>query len=147
MVVESLGTVVKKNAYTIHAVAPDATVHDALAIMAAKSVAAVVVLSEGTLVGIVSARDYGRKVILEGKSAGDVPVQEIMTTSLVTATPEMTVLEAMDLMTRRHFRHLPVLQDGALTGVVSLEDLVKEVISGQAFTIDQLNTYITGSQH
>jgi CBS domain-containing protein len=147
MVIESIGSVLKKKGHEVCSVAPDATVHDAIALMAAKTVAAVVVLSEGALVGIISARDYGRKVILEGKSSADVRVREIMTSSLVTVTPETTVLEAMELMTRHHFRHLPVLKDGQLDGVVSMEDLVKEVISGQAFTIEQLHTYITGSQH
>jgi CBS domain-containing protein len=114
--------------------------------MAAKNVAAVLVISNGSLVGIISARDYGRKVILEGKSSKDVRVQEIMTTSLVTITPETTVLDAMALMTRHHIRHLPVLNDGKLDGVVSMGDLMGEVISGQAFTIDQLHTYISGGQ-
>ena len=139
---ESIGSVLKKKGHEICSVAPDATVYDALTLMAAKNLAAVLVISEGKLAGIVSARDYGRKVILEGKSAKDVRVQEIMTTSLVTVTPEATVLDAMALMNRHHFRHLPVLKDGTLDGVVTMADLMSEVISGQAFTIDQLHTYI-----
>lgn len=142
MVVESIGSVLEKKGHEICSVAPSATVHDVLAIMAAKNVAAVLVISEGALVGIISARDYGRKVVLEGKSARDVRVQEIMTTSLVTVTPEATVLDAMSLMNRHHFRHLPVLKEGKLEGVVTMADLMSEVISGQAFTIDQLHTYI-----
>jgi CBS domain-containing protein len=142
MDIESIGSVLKKKGQGICSVAPDATVHDALALMAAKNLAAVLVISEGKLVGIVSVRDYGRKVILDGKSARDVRVREIMTTSLVTATPEATVLDAMSLMSRHHFRHLPVLKDGKLEGVVTMSDLMSEVISGQAFTIDQLHTYI-----
>jgi CBS domain-containing protein len=143
MVIESIGSVLKRKGHEICSVTPDATVHDAIALMAAKSVAAVLVISDGNLVGILSARDYGRKVILEGRSSRDVRVQEIMTTSLVTATPETTVLDAMALMTRHHFRHLPVLQEGKLDGVISMGDLVSEVISGQAFTIDQLKKYIS----
>jgi CBS domain-containing protein len=142
MEIESIGSVLNKKGHEICSVAPDATVHDAIALMAAKNVAAVLVISEGNLVGIVSARDYGRKVILEGKSSRDVRVQEIMTTSLVTVTPEATVLDAMALMNRHHFRHLPVLKEGKLDGVVTMADLMSEVISGQAFTIDQLHTYI-----
>jgi CBS domain-containing protein len=142
MEIESIGSVLKKKGHEICSVAPDATVYDALTLMAAKNLAAVLVISEGKLAGIVSARDYGRKVILEGKSAKDVRVQEIMTTSLVTVTPEATVLDAMALMNRHHFRHLPVLKDGTLDGVVTMADLMSEVISGQAFTIDQLHTYI-----
>jgi CBS domain-containing protein len=143
MVIESIGSVLKKKGHEICSVAPDATVYDAIALMAAESVAAVLVISQGNLVGILSARDYGRKVILEGKSSRDVRVQEIMTTSLVIVTPETTVLDAMALMTRHHIRHLPVLQEGKLGGVVSMGDLVSEVISGQAFTIDQLQKYIS----
>jgi CBS domain-containing protein len=145
MVIESIGSVLKRKGHEICSVAPDATVHDAIALMAAKNVAAVLVISEGNLVGIISARDYGRKVILEGKSSRDVRVQEIMTTSLITVTPETTVLDAMTLMTRHHIRHLPVLREGKLDGVVSMGDLVSEVISGQAFTIGQLKKYITGT--
>jgi CBS domain-containing protein len=110
--------------------------------MAAKNLAAVLVMSEGRLLGIVSARDFGRKVILEEKSARDVLVREIMTASLITITPEATVLDAMKLMDRHHFRHLPVIKEGKLEGVVTMSDLMSEVISGQAFTIDQLNMYI-----
>src|SRR5580700_2186803 len=143
MVIESIGSVLKKKGHAICSVAPPAAVYDAIALMAAKNVAAVLVISEGTLVGIISARDYGRKVILEGKSSRDVRVQEIMTTSLVTVTPETTVLDAMALMTRHHIRHLPVLRDEKLEGVVSMGDLVSEVISGQAFTIEQLQKYIS----
>ena len=143
MVAESIGSVLRKKGHEICSVAPSATVHDAIAIMAAKNVAAVLVISEGNLIGILSARDYGRKVILEGKSSKDVRVKEIMTTSLVTVTPEMTVIDAMELMTCHHIRHLPVLEEGKLDGIVSMADLVSEVISGQAFAIDQLQKYIS----
>jgi CBS domain-containing protein len=142
MVIESIRSVLRNKGQEICSVAPDATVYDAIALMAAKSLAAVLVISEGTLLGIVSARDYGRKVILKGKSSKDVLVREIMTTSLVTVSPETTVLDAMALMTHHHIRHLPVLEEGKLDGVVSMADLVSEVISGQAFTIDQLQAYI-----
>jgi CBS domain-containing protein len=144
MAVESIGSVLKKKGHEICSVAPGATVYEAIALMAAKGVAAVLVISEGALVGIISARDYGRKVVLKEKSSRDVRVHEIMTTSLVTVTRQATVLEAMALMTRHHIRHLPVLEEGKLDGIVSMGDLVSEVISGQAFTIDQLHKYITG---
>ena len=142
MAVESIASVLKKKGHEIYSVAPDATVHEALAIMAAKNLAAVLVMSEGRLLGIVSARDFGRKVILEEKSPRDVRVREIMTASLITITPEATVLDAMKLMDRHHFRHLPVVKEGKLEGVVTMSDLMSAVISGQAFTIDQLNMYI-----
>jgi CBS domain-containing protein len=143
MVIESIGSVLKKKGNEISSVAPGATVHEAIALMAAKNVGAVLVISEGTLVGIISIRDFGRKVVLEGKSARDVGVQEIMTTSLITVTPETTVLDGMALMTRHHIRHLPVLEQGKLAGMVSMADLVSEVVSGQAFAIDQLQKYIS----
>jgi CBS domain-containing protein len=146
MAVESIGSVLKKKGREIYSVAPDATVHEALAIMAAKNLAAVLVMSEGSLLGIVSARDFGRKVILEEKSAREVRVREIMTSSLITITPEATVLDAMKLMDRHHFRHLPVVKEGKLEGLVTMSDLMSAVISGQAFTIDQLNMYIGQGQ-
>jgi CBS domain-containing protein len=145
MVIESIGSVLKKKGHEISSVAPGATVHEAIALMAAKNVGAVLVISEGNLAGIISIRDFGRKVVLEGKSARDVRVQEIMTTSLITVTPETTVLDAMALMTRHHIRHLPVLEQGKLDGIVSMADLVSEVVSGQAFAIDQLQRYISQS--
>jgi len=141
--VESIDAVLKKKGHEVCSVVPDATVYDAIALMAANNVAAVLVISEGNLVGITSARDYGRKVILQGKSSRDVRVQEIMSTSLVTVTPETTVLDAMSLMDRHRIRHLPVLEEGRLGGIVSMADLMREVISGQAFTIDQLQKYIS----
>jgi CBS domain-containing protein len=144
MAIESIGSVLKKKGHEICSVAPGATVYEAVALMAAKGVAAVLVISEGALVGIVSARDYGRKVILKDKSSRDVRVQDIMTSSLITVTPQTTVLDAMATMSRHHIRHLPVLEDGRLAGVISMGDLVSEVISGQAFTIDQLQKYISG---
>jgi CBS domain-containing protein len=144
MAIESIGSVLKKKGHEICSVAPGATVYEAVALMAAKGVAAVLVISEGALVGIISARDYGRKVILKDKSSRDVRVQDIMTSSLITVTPQTTVLDAMATMSRHHIRHLPVLEDGRLAGVISMGDLVSEVISGQAFTIDQLQKYISG---
>jgi CBS domain-containing protein len=145
MTVESIGTVLKKKGHKICSVSPLASVYDAIAVMAAESIAAVLVMSDGgALIGIVSARDYGRKVVLKERSSREVRVQEIMSTSLITVTPQTTVLEAMALMSRHHIRHLPVLENDHLYGVVSMGDLMSEVISGQAFTIDQLNAYITG---
>jgi CBS domain-containing protein len=144
MAIESIGSVLKKKGHEICSVAPGATVYEAVALMAAKGVAAVLVISGGALVGIISARDYGREVILKDKSSRDVRVQDIMTSSLITVTPQTTVLDAMATMSRHHIRHLPVLEDGRLAGVISMGDLVSEVISGQAFTIDQLQKYISG---
>jgi CBS domain-containing protein len=144
MAIESISSVLKKKGHEICSVAPSATVYEAVALMAAKGIAAVLVMSDGALVGIISARDYGRKVILKDKSSRDVRVRDIMTTSLITVTPQTTVLDAMATMSGHHIRHLPVVEDGRLEGVISMGDLVGEVISGQAFTIDQLQKYISG---
>ena len=126
----------------IWSVAPDATVYDAIALMAARSVGAVLVISGGKLAGIVSERDYARKVILQGRSSKETQVREIMTSDLITVTPENTINDCMRLMTSRRIRHLPVLDGGQLAGIVSIGDLVNAIIADQAHTIDQLHTYI-----
>lgn len=127
---------------TVHSVAPDARVYEALRLMAEKEVGALVVLEGGTLVGILSERDYARKVILHGKSSHDIPVRGIMTENVVTVHPGQTVDQCMALMTERRIRHLPVLDNGRLVGLVSIGDLVKEVIAEQEQMIRQLETYI-----
>ena len=127
----------------IWAVSPDATVYDAIALMADKGVGALVVLEEGTLVGILSERDYARKVILQGRSSKDTHVEEIMAKPVITVGLEQSVDEAMRIMTERRIRHLPVVERGKLAGIVSIGDLVKAIISEQAQTIDHLHTYIT----
>jgi len=114
--------------------------------MAEKSIGAVLVVSEGTLLGIVSERDYARKVILQGRSSRETTAAEIMTADLITVTPETTIDESMNLMTHYRIRHLPVLDRGSLVGVVSIGDLVKAVIADQAHTIHQLHMYI-GSKY
>ena len=140
--VETIASILSNKGHAIYSVAPEATVHEALAIMAKKSVAAVLVLDEGNLAGIVSAKDFGNKVVLLGKSARDTRVREIMTSPVVTVAPEATVYECMGVMTRLHIRHLPVLNEGNLLGVISMGDLANAVISDQAFKIDQLMTYV-----
>lgn len=129
----------------IWSVSSDATVYDAVALMAEKEIGALMVVDAARLVGIISERDYARKIILQGKHSKDTPVREIMTTDLLTVMPDATVEECMRLMTDHRVRHLPVLHEGALVGVVSIGDLVKEIIRDQAHTIDQLHTYIGGS--
>ena len=140
--IETIASILRNKGHGIYSVAPEASVHDALAIMAEKGVAAVLVLAEGKLVGIVSAKDYGSKIVLRGRSAKDTLIQEIMTSPVVTVTPEATVLECMAIMTRRRIRHLPVFDRGELVGVVSMGDLASAVIADQAFKIDQLMTYV-----
>ena len=140
--IETISSILRNKGRGIYAVAPDATAHDAIAVMAEKGVAAVLVLADGKLAGIVSAKDYGSKVVLRGGSARDSLVQEIMTSPVVTVTLEVTVLECMAIMTRHHIRHLPVYDKGELVGVVSMGDLASAVIADQAFKIDQLMTYV-----
>ena len=126
----------------IFSISPDASVFEALKLMAEKEVGALVVIEGGGLAGIVSERDYARKVILHGKSSHDIPVREIMTEKLVTVHPAQTVEECMTLMTDKRTRHLPVIEGDRLIGVLSIGDLVKEVISEQEQTIKQLESYI-----
>ncbi len=127
---------------TVHAVAADASVLEAIKLMAAKGIGALVVLDAGRMAGVVSERDYARKVILLGRSSQDTAVREIMTDEVVTVRPEQTVEECMALMTERRIRHLPVVDGGKLAGVVSIGDLVKEVIADREETIKQLESYI-----
>lgn len=126
----------------IHSIGPDARVLDALKLMADRDVGALVVKEGEKLVGIISERDYARKVILLGKSSQDIPVREIMTARVVTVNPGNTVEECMALMTDKRIRHLPVTDGDRLIGVLSIGDLVKEVIAEQEATIRQLESYI-----
>ncbi|QWT18682.1 CBS domain-containing protein [Bacillus sp. NP157] len=127
----------------VFAVAPDAPVIDAVRQMAAKNVGALVVMKGSELVGIVSERDYARKVILKDRSSRDTPVADIMTASVVTVATSATVDECMRLCTDGHLRHLPVLDGSRVVGMVSIGDLVKATISEQKETINQLESYIT----
>ncbi|ADH62045.1 MAG: CBS domain-containing protein [Deinococcota bacterium] len=121
---------------------PQATVYEALERMAQHDVGALLVLEEGQLVGIFSERDYARKIILMGRASRDTPVHEVMTTDLVTVSPEATVGECMALMTQHRIRHLPVMEGGRLAGVISIGDVVKAIMTEQEFLIAQLQQYI-----
>ena len=128
---------------TVLSVSPDADVFDALAPMARHDVGALAVLDQGRLVGMFSERDYARKVILQGKTSRDTQVSAIMTADVLTVGPENTVQDCMALMTANHIRHLPVVDDGAVIGMVSIGDVVKALLSQQEFVIEQLQHYIT----
>lgn len=128
----------------VFAVAPDAPVIEAIRLMAEKNVGALVVIKGSELVGIVSERDYARKVILKDRSSRDTPVADIMTASVITVSREATVDECMRLCTDSRIRHLPVLDDGRVAGMVSIGDLVKAILFEQKETINQLESYIAG---
>jgi CBS domain-containing protein len=126
----------------VHKVGLDERVIDALKLMAEKDVGALLVMDGGKLSGIISERDYARKVILHGKSSHDIPVREIMTTKVITVHSRHSVEECMALMTSKRIRHLPVVEGERLVGLLSIGDLVKEVIADQEATIRQLESYI-----
>jgi CBS domain-containing protein len=130
--------------YDIWSVAPDDSVYDALKLMADKNVGAVLVTEAGNLVGILSERDYARKVTLKGRTSKDTPVREIMTEKVVYVRPDQTSDECMALMTDKRVRHLPVIENDRLIGIISIGDVVKEIISHQEFMLEQLENYITG---
>lgn len=125
-------------------ISPEAMVFDALKLMAEREVGALVVLEDEKLVGIFSERDYARKIILHGKSSRDTKVRDIMTSRVVCVRPRQVVEECMALMTEKRVRHLPVLDDKHVIGVISIGDVVKEMLSEQRFIIEQLEHYIMG---
>ena len=128
----------------IHAVAPDASVLDALRRMAQEGVGALLVMQGTQLLGVVSERDYARKVALRGRASADTPVREIMTTPVLTVSPDDSVEACMRLCTDSRVRHLPVVEAGQVRGVISIGDLVKAIIDDQAEEIEQLQRYIAG---
>jgi CBS domain-containing protein len=141
----SVGAILAHKGSAVWSIAPDSMVFDAIKLMAEKNVGALPVVDNGKLVGMISERDYTRKISLKGKSSKDTPVREIMTAELVTVNPAETVTECMRVMTDSRIRHLPVMEGEKMIGLVSLGDLVKWIISVQAATIDALEKYITGS--
>lgn len=128
--------------YDVWSVKPDDTVFEALELMADKNIGAVVVIDGGKLVGIMSERDYARKVILKGKRPYDTKVEGIMTSEVICLGADHTIEHCMALMTEHHFRHLPIIDGEELIGIISIGDVVKAVIAEQEFMIDQLESYI-----
>jgi len=129
-----------KKASTVWSIGPNAMVIDAIQVMGEKNVGALPVVDNGTLVGIVSERDYTRKVILKGRSSKETPVSDIMTAQLLTVTPSDNVIECMRIMTEKRVRHLPVLEGTNLVGILSIGDVVNWFITAQTATIDRLGT-------
>lgn len=142
---DTITSILDKKNGGIWSISPDASVYDAIAMMADRRVGALLVMSGGELVGIISERDYARKVVLAGKSSKDTPVEAIMTRDVLAVTPEHTVEDCMMIITENRIRHLPVLRGRQVIGVISIGDLVRSIISAQADTIDHLHTYIHGA--
>jgi CBS domain-containing protein len=142
--IETIRSILKNKGSAVWSLAPEATIHDALVMLADKDVGALPVMSGGMLVGMFSERDYARKVSLLGKTSRDTTVREIMTSPVITVTPDHTIEECMRVVTHHHIRHLPVVEGDDLIGIVSIGDLVNAIISNQAATIGHLNNYISG---
>lgn len=136
--------ILDRKGYEVWAIHPQDSVYAAIECMAEKGVGALVVLEGEALVGIVSERDYARKVILKGRLSQETAVREIMTTDVICAHPDQSIEACMGLMTEKRFRHLPVLDGGQVVGIISIGDLVKTIIAEQQFVIEQLEHYITG---
>jgi CBS domain-containing protein len=141
---KTVAAILRSKGYDIHSISPDATVFDGLKVMAENGVGALLVLEGEKLVGILSERDYARKVILLGKSSREAKVKEIMSEKVLYVQPHRTAEECMALMINRRIRHLPVMDDDKLIGVISIGDIVKAVIDEKEFVIEQLEEYISG---
>jgi len=141
---ESIRSILKQKGGVVHSIAPSDTVYEAIAMMAEKQVGALVVIFEDKIAGIVSERDYARKVILKGRSSKETTVSEIMSFPVIFVSPEHTVGECMKIMTEHRFRHLPVLEQDRIVGVISIRDLMNWILSEQTETIRHLEAYITG---
>ena len=141
---ETVRSMLRHKGSDIFWLSPEATVYDAVAMMADKGVGALLVVAGGKLAGIVSERDYARKVILKGKHSHEMQVKEIMASPVFTVSPEYSVEDCMRVITAHRIRHLPVMEGDALVGMISIGDVVRSIISTQAHAIDQLSGYIEG---
>lgn len=144
-ITDTIGLILKSKGNRVLGVSPDQTVYEAIEMMAVHDIGALLVLEEGRLVGIVSERDYARKGVLLGHLAKETKVCQIMTSPVMYVSPRNTVDECMGIMTQHDFRHLPVMQDGEVCGVISISDLVRWVIDGQNHAIQELQGYITSA--
>ena len=143
---DTVGALLRDKPQAIHSISPTATVFDAIALMAERNIGALPVLQHGRLVGMLSERDYTRKVMLMGRTSKETFVGEIMTRDPQTVGPDNTVNDCMELMTGHRVRHLPVVEGGALVGLLSIGDLVKWIMSAQTATIEHLTRYVWGEQ-
>ncbi len=140
----TIGTILHHKGAVVWTISPQATVFEAIQLLARKNIGALPVMDGDKLVGIFSERDYTRKVALEGKTSQTTRVRDILSTNVATIAPHETVEEAMRLMTEKRIRHLPVVEDDRVVGVVSIGDMVNWIISAQTATIDQLESYVSG---
>jgi CBS domain-containing protein len=136
-----------KSVNALYSVSSQETVLAALELMAEKNIGAVLVVDEGKLSGIFSERDYARKVILKGRHSNDTLVEDVMTRQVITIEPEQQLEECMVIMSEKHIRHLPVMKDGELTGIISINDVVAAIIRNQKNRIESLESYISGSPY
>src|SRR3954471_5947500 len=143
---DTVASVLQHKGSAVWSIAPDASVYDAIALMAGKSVGAVLVVDRDELVGIISERDYARKVILQGRSSKETSVGEIMTSPVISVSPTTTVHECMEIVTAQRIRHLPVVDGRAVVGIVSIGDLVRKIVATHEETIHHLHEYIVGTQ-
>jgi CBS domain-containing protein len=141
----TVGAVLRQKPGDVLSISPDASVYEAIEVMAEKSVGALLVMERGELLGIVSERDYARKVILQGRHSKETAVAEIMSSPVVSVTRQNTVAECLRIITDRHFRHLAVVEHGKVVGVVSIGDLVNCIMTEQEQTIRHLHAYISGA--
>ncbi len=139
--------VIRMKGRDFFSISPDATAYEALELMAEKNIGALLVLEEMNLIGVFSERDYARKVILKGKSSKSTTVGELMSSPPICGCPNLTIRDCMALMTDKHIRHLPIMEQGAIVGLVSLGDVVKMVVSEQDSLIMTLENYVTGTDY
>lgn len=141
---QTIRQILEDKGYEVYSVRPGASVYNAIELMAENGVGALMVMEDDKTVGLISERDYARKVILKGRSSKDTEVREIMSTHVVCARPEQTIEQCMALMTEKRVRHLPIMDGERLVGIVSIGDLVRAIIAEQQFIIEQLEHYICG---
>ena len=147
MIPVPVASILRHKGHEVCTIPPDASVYQAISVMAGKSIGALPVVADGQLVGIVSERDYARKVALQSRSSKDTTVSEIMAVPVISVSPSQTVEECLRTMTVRRIRHLPVVEHGRVVGIVSIGDLVREVVSAQSEIIQHLQEYIFGQPH
>ncbi len=141
---KSVAELLKSKPTRVVSVRPEQSVLEAIKVLASEDIGAAIVMTDGRIAGIFSERDYTRKIVLKGRSSDTTRVQEIMTPNVIVVTPRTKTRECMHLMTEKNIRHLPVVDDGRVIGMVSIRDIVSDIIADQDFTIEQLEHYISG---